>query len=80
MDGITDSMDMSLSKLWEIVRTGKPGVLLFMESQRVTQLNNWTILPSLFRGTNRSERDNRKAASFVEHAFNILLIMCQIPY
>ena len=35
MDGITDSMDMSLSKLREIVRTGKPGVLQSMESQRV---------------------------------------------
>ena len=27
LDGITDSMDMSLSKLQEIVSTGKPYVL-----------------------------------------------------
>ena len=34
LDGITDSMDMSLSKLWEIV-IRKPGVLQSMELQRV---------------------------------------------
>ena len=33
LDGITDSMDLSLSKLQEIVRTGKPDVLQFMGSQ-----------------------------------------------
>ena len=35
LDGITDSMDMSLSKDRETVRTGKPGVLQSMGSQRV---------------------------------------------
>ena len=35
LNGIIDSMDMSLSKLWEMVKDRKPGVLLFTGSQRV---------------------------------------------
>ena len=34
LDGITDSMDMSLSKLQELVRTGRPGMLQSVGSQR----------------------------------------------
>ena len=35
MDGIPDSMDMSLSKFWEMVMDRKPGVLQSMGSQRM---------------------------------------------
>ena len=46
LDGITDSLDMSLSKLWSWWWTGRPGVLQSMGLQRVghdwaTELN-WT--------------------------------------
>ena len=42
MDAITDSMDMSLSELQELVMTGRPGMLWFMESQTRTPLSDWT--------------------------------------
>ena len=51
MDGIIDSMDISLSKLQEMVKTGKPGVLQSMEvgvgvcvTKRRTLLSDWTTM------------------------------------
>ena len=44
LDGITDSMDMSLSKLWELVIDMKPGVLQSVGSQRVDSLEKTLML------------------------------------
>ena len=50
LDGITDSINMGLGELWELVIDGGPGVLRFMGLQRVRHdwVNelNWTKLCS----------------------------------
>ena len=40
LDGITGSMDMSLSKFWQTVMARKPGVLQSMGSQSWTRLSD----------------------------------------
>jgi len=47
LDGITDAMDRSLSRLRELVITGKAGVLQYMGSQSdMTEWLNWLNTPS----------------------------------
>ena len=52
LDSFTDSVDMNLSKLWEIARTGEPGVLHSMGSQRIkhhlTEQQQQTVVESKF--------------------------------
>ena len=69
LDGITDSVDMSLSKLQEVVRDRKFGMLQSMGSQRVglNRLNN-----SVSYSTPKRPHDSNKAAPVkVTHGLHV---------
>ena len=65
LDGITDLIDMSLSKLQELVMDRKPGVLKSMRSQRVrhdwvTKLNWTELLDSIWGISNKAQKNPMK--------------------
>ena len=63
LDVITNSMDMSLSKLQEIVRTGKPGAHGVAKSQ--TWLSDWT---------NKTDPKEVEIYELSEKEFRIILL------
>ena len=45
LDGITDSMHMSLCKLWEMVDREASGAAIHRIAKSLTPLSNWTKVP-----------------------------------
>ena len=71
LDGITDLMDMNLSKLQVLVMDKEPGVLQSMGSQSWTQLSDWTEL--------NWQQQNQEVTSTTDKSINCstsLVVQC----
>ena len=59
LDSITDSTDMSLNKLREMVQDGKPGLLQPMGSRRIDSLEE-TLIPGKIEGRRKRGRQRMR--------------------
>ena len=81
LDSITDSKDMNLSKLWEMVKDRETWCAGVHESQRVRQLSNLTttttssfhLLSNRGSGFKTEEHHQRVTRGHVEHFSSIIL-------
>ena len=75
LDGTTDSMDMSLSKLWEIVKHRETWRAVVHEvTKSWAQLSNWRI--TMKRNLNILAKYIKTVGFFFNHCFRVLFV-CQ---
>ena len=72
LDGTTNSMDMSLSKLWEMVKDREAWLVQSMGSQSVRQnfRLNWTVTPMFYNQIQGTNFITRRLASLPGPGFN----------
>ena len=76
LDGIIDSMDTNVSKLWEQWRTEKPGVLQSMGSQKLDMTEwldlKWDVYSYLLKKCNLSKTKNNNKRNLLDFQFSLL--------
>ena len=80
LDGITNSMDMSLNKLWEMVKTGLAAVHGITKSETLTteqQQSSTYIYTVLLQMSGRKGPTKENTAHVLQMYYNCLWICCK---